>query len=206
MNENSTPVPRPKNWLLLKAREWHIWLGVAVSLFAVLICATGIYLNNEKLFVGGEHGMQKLPIQKGLSTVTDLDAIPVSFAQALARARKEVGEAPIEHIQLKYEKEGLAYKIKLGEGWDLFIDAKSGALTEKKGYRTKSEGSAGMTHGVNWGKVMKDLHTGKIGGFIGHRVADFTSLVLILLTVTGVYLWALPKWRRWKARGQRSTP
>jgi uncharacterized iron-regulated membrane protein len=47
----------------------------------------------------------------------------------------------------------------------------------------------------NWGKWIKDLHTGKVGGLTGKLVVDFTSGSILLLTLTGLYLWVWPRVR-----------
>ncbi|MBI2227656.1 MAG: PepSY domain-containing protein [Deltaproteobacteria bacterium] len=211
------PKPRPKNWLLIKFREWHIWLGVALSLFIVIVCVTGIYLNHEwlKLFKAEPHSKpvtvashKPEPAEAGLlTTSTDFMTQPISFAQALARAREIWGDVPIRHVHLNDERGTLIYKIKAqGEDREVFINAVTGALTEKNGYKQNIQDhpQADLKRGVNWNKVMKDLHTGKLGGETGKLLIDFTSLIIVGLTVTGIYLWLVPKWR--KRRAARSGP
>ena len=197
--------PRPRNWLLIKFREWHIWLGVALSLFIIIVCVTGIYLNHEWLkLIKGEAYDKPKPGQSGvLTTSTDLTTHPVSFAAALARARELWGnEVPIQHVHLNAQQEALTYKIKArGQDREITIDAFTGALTEKNGYKqdTQIHPQADIKRGVNWGKVMKDLHTGKLGGEAGKLLIDFTSIIIVGLTVTGIYLWVVPKWRKRRA-------
>jgi len=204
--------PRPKNWLLIKFREWHIWLGVALSLFIVIVCVTGIYLNHEwsTLFTGEPNNkpvaaasLKPKPVEAGLlTTSTDLMTQPISFTQALAQARELWGDVPIKHVHLNDERGTLIYKIKAqGKDREVFINAVTGALTEKNGYNqnTQVHPQAGIQRGVNWGKVMKDLHTGKFGGEAGKLLIDFTSVIIIGLTVTGIYLWVVPKWRKRRA-------
>ena len=212
-NQKSTQhKPRPKNWLLIKVREWHIWLGVALSLFIVIVCVTGIYLNHEwlKLFKGEPNNkpaaaasLKPKPVEAGLlTTSTDLMTQPISFAQALARARALWGDVRIQHVHLNHERGALIYKIKAqGEDREVIINAVTGALTEKNGYNqnTQAHTEADTKRGINWGKVMKDLHTGKLGGETGKLLIDFTSLIIIGLTVTGIYLWLVPKWRKRRA-------
>lgn len=206
------PKPRPKNWLLIKFREWHIWLGVALSLFIVIVCVTGIYLNHEwlKLFKAEPHSKpvtvashKPEPAEAGLlTTSTDFMTQPISFAQALARAREIWGDVPIRHVHLNDERGTLIYKIKAqGEDREVFINAVTGALTEKNGYKQNIQDhpQADLKRGVNWNKVMKDLHTGKLGGETGKLLIDFTSVIIVGLTVTGIYLWVVPKWRKRRA-------
>ncbi|MBI2883879.1 MAG: PepSY domain-containing protein [Candidatus Methylomirabilis oxyfera] len=206
------PKPRPKNWLIIKFREWHIWLGVALSLFIVIVSVTGIYLNHEwsKLFKGESRNKpmaaaphEPNPVTGGLlATSSDLTTHPLSFAQALARARELWGDVPIQHVHLNDEHGTLIYKIKgHEEDREIQLNASTGALTEKNGYKQNTQAHAGaeMKRGINWGKVMKDLHTGKVGGEAGTLLIDFTSVIIIALTLTGMYLWVVPKWRKRRA-------
>ncbi|MCX7664948.1 MAG: PepSY domain-containing protein [Gemmataceae bacterium] len=53
--------------------------------------------------------------------------------------------------------------------------------------------------GIDWSKAIKDLHTGKIGGDAGKLLIDAVAVLLILLTISGVYLWIVPTLRKRKA-------
>lgn len=214
---------RPKNWLLIKIRQWHSWLGVALSLFILLVCGTGIYLNHKDLFSGKKEepkpaaagGMGKAPAEKEprlsgmLTTGTALASLPVSFDAALARSREHLGDAAIEKIELKDEKGTLVYKIKAGEEREVTVNAQTGTSTLKEKYRKTEmaggkgvDGGASAKKGYDWGKIIKDLHTGKLGGEAGKLFVDATAIVISLLTLSGLYLWAVPKLRKRKAAQQ----
>jgi hypothetical protein len=193
--------PPAKNRMLIKFREWHIWLGIGLSLFIVIICVTGVYLNHDKFFKG-KRAKTKPEGSGTLTTTTDLTAQPISFAQALARARAAWGDIPIKHVHLNDEGGTLVYKIKAhAQDREILVNASTGALLEKNGYQhnTQAHSGAAMKSGINWGKVMKDLHTGQLGGEGGKLLVDFTSVIIIGLTLTGIYLWGVPKWRKRQA-------
>lgn len=59
--------------------------------------------------------------------------------------------------------------------------------------------------GIDWGKAIKDLHTGKIGGDAGKLLIDAVAVLLILLTISGVYLWIVPTLRKRKAAQRNAT-
>lgn len=158
------------------------------------------------------------------TTTTDLSAIPVSMTEALAIAKDRFGDVPLERIELKNDKGSLVYRVKTAGG-ELVIDAGSGAVGSpgkpqvgpRGKEREKPEGeraarpekpapsvmtadeyeekqnAAGKT---DWGKIIKDVHTGKIGGLVGKLTADGTALVLTSLCATGVYLWVVPLLRK----------
>lgn len=193
---------RPKNWLLIKFREWHIWLGVAMSLFILTVCFTGIYLNHKDLFHTDMGAVKKMNGSSGkLTTASHLEMYGVSFVQALAKAKSIWGDIPIEHIQLKDERGMMIYKIKAGEGREIIVDAASGVITEKNDYHEYTRSFPGFEgkKSYNWDKIFIDLHTGKLWGDTGKLVVDLTSIVIIGLTITGIYLWIVPKWRKRQA-------
>jgi hypothetical protein len=192
--------PRNKNWLIITNRRWHTWLGVVMSGFVIVVCLTGIYLNHADLFAGKPQGEHKL--SGALSTSTALASVPVGFEGALLRARERWGDAPIEKIELKDEQGRLVYKLKAGEGRDLEVDATSGAVAVKDNYAKSYYGAGGerLSAGYDWKKVFNDLHTGKIFGGPGKLLVDFTSVVLVVLTISGIHLWAVPKLRKREQR------
>lgn len=57
---------------------------------------------------------------------------------------------------------------------------------------------------MDWGKAIKDLHTGKIGGDAGKLLVDFVAVILIVLTVSGLYLWIVPTLRKRRSARQRA--
>lgn len=58
--------------------------------------------------------------------------------------------------------------------------------------------------GTDWGKAIKDLHTGKIGGDAGKLLIDLVAAGLVFLTFTGIYLWAVPALRKRRSARQRA--
>ena len=180
-------VPRSnKNWLLIKFRQWHSWGGVFLSFFILLVATTGIILNHKDLFL---HQGKKEKAASGLLTsTTDLATVPVSFARALELAKGHFGDVPLEKIELKDEQGHLIYKVIKGEGEELRIDARTADMSTKYGMSLSKTGKTTL----NWGKIIDDLHTGKILGLFGKLTVDFTSGVIIALTLTGIYLWGVP--------------
>ena len=53
-----------------------------------------------------------------------------------------------------------------------------------------SDGKPGRR--FDWGRLLLNLHTGKIGGEAGKIVMSLAALTLLFLTASGVYLWAKP--------------
>jgi hypothetical protein len=49
---------------------------------------------------------------------------------------------------------------------------------------------------MDWGKAIKDLHTGKIAGDAGKLLVDIVAGFIIPLTLSGLYLWVVPTLRK----------
>ena len=245
---------KSKNWLLVKFRQYHTWLGVGLSLFIIVICLTGIYLNHKPLFnslfgkyekehhdedkmkrpsrdkkhgdktkapklaaaaldsnlelpphpatmavslvsVGRAPEAQPLRQPLDLKTSTRLDTYPVDFDRALSLARQhwQDDQLALERIELRSEDGVMVYKIKDLDEREVIINAESGQLSEKKPNN-------------DWGKTLKDLHTGKIGGTTGKLLVDFTSIVMLFLTASGIYLWLAPLLRKRNKADKPSDP
>jgi len=57
---------------------------------------------------------------------------------------------------------------------------------------------------TDWGKILMDLHAGKIGGEIGKAIMSAVALLLLLLTVSGVYVWLKPSLIRRRNRQEET--
>lgn len=209
-----SPPPRPKNWLLMKFREWHIQAGVVVALFLLSVGATGIYLNHKKQFNGwlGLEAKPAGPMAKPEKpapsdsgpalTAATLATLPVTFPRALELVRARWGEEPLERLELKAEHGELLYKAKALHGGELWIDAHTAAIVVKPRF-TKlgpKDRDGKRAESFDWGKFALDLHTGKIFGEAGKLLMSAVSFVMLTLTLSGLYLWAVPKWRKWRAK------
>ncbi len=216
-NLSSRPSPKPKNWLLARLRQWHLWGGLIAGIFIIIVGATGIVLNYKKpVFsaLGLERDAREMKMADGDSTKTDkarkpgnpdkssgrftttagFAAAAVSMDQALALARENLGEVALERIELRDEHSTLLYKIKSRGGEELQINAMTGAHFIKGEYEKVKATPAGevTARTTDWGRIMLDLHTGKIGGEVGKAIMTVAAVILLTLTVSGVYMWLKP--------------
>lgn len=129
-----------------------------------------------------------------LTTSGSLASLTVSLEQAIEIARAELGDVSLEKIELKAERGELIYKFKEKDGDELWVNALTGAHFVKGEYERigKSNADGVPMRQRDWGKILIDLHTGKIGGEIGKAIVSFAALLLLLLTVSGVYMWIRP--------------
>jgi uncharacterized iron-regulated membrane protein len=205
MNAHVASAPKPKNNRLIQFRLWHRWAGLAAALFLLVISLTGMVLNYKKPIFQALGLEPKLPATEGKSAAPasqlapeprhagNVLALPVSFAQALDAARRAWGDAPVERLELKMEQGEWVYKIKRKGGAELWVSAVTGAHFAKSEYEKWRRGPDGApAKSFDWGKLMLDLHTGKIGGPVGVAIMTGVGGLLFFLTLSGVYLWLKP--------------
>jgi len=215
---------RKSTWATV--RDWHLWLGLAVTLFVVTTALTGIYHNHKPFFerlLGsgpGEPAMETMTELEAaraplLTTSDDGEALGRDFARALAVAAERLGaEVPLKKIELNVEHGRREFRIHThdhtGGRRELFWDADTGALSErsKDGYeRTVLQADGTRDVETDWGKLLIDIHTGKIVESAGGRfVIDVTALILVTLAMTGVYLWLSAKLRKRRSKARSRSP
>lgn len=199
------PAPKSKNWLLAKSRHWHTWGGLMAGLFLLIVGTSGIVLNYkqpifsalglEKKFPKPEKSKDDAKVATlGFSTGSGLAAVPVSLERALEIARAEWGNVPLERIELKADRGEMIYRLKKKGGEELWVNAITGSHFAKAEYeRIGKAGADGMPmRQTDWGKILLDLHTGKIGGAVGKAIMSVAAALLLLLTLSGVYMWLKP--------------
>ena len=197
--------PKPKYWLLAKSRQWHAWGGLIAGVFLLVVGVSGIVLNYKQPVFSALGLEKKIPRQDNakpeakqpkidFSTAGGFAALPVGMDQALEIARVEWGNVPLERIELKHERGEMLYKFKQKNGAELWVNAVTGLhLTKRQYERIGKAGPDGVVaRSTDWGKILIDLHTGKIGGEAGKAIMSVAALLLILLTVSGIYMWIKP--------------
>jgi len=224
-SNTSKPAPvKAENWMLAKSRQWHLWGGLIAWVFLLIVATTGIVLNYKKpIFTAlglendakemksGRVKSAKAEMQEEksvkLTTANGFAAATVGVGKALALARESWGEVPLERIELKDEHGTLLYKLKSRGGEELQVNAITGAHFIKGEYEKVSQSATGevIARRTDWGKIMLDLHTGKIGGEVGKAIMTVAAGLLLLLTLSGVYMWLKPLLiRRQNARARRA--
>jgi uncharacterized iron-regulated membrane protein len=221
-----SPSPEPGSWRLARFRRWHKWGGVTAALLLLVLGATGIVLNyKQPVFARlgieskrGERDASPLPAGKSpgavkFTTAAGIAGGKIDFAGALAIARAEWGDVPLERVELRSERGSVSYRFRKSGGAELWVDAADGThLTKGEYERIGKAGADGVpTQQTDWGKILIDLHTGRIGGEVGKAVMSCAGLLLLGLTLSGVYLWVKPIFIRFqnaraKASGARVCP
>lgn len=179
--------PKSKRSLAQWMRLWHKWVGVAGVVMLTIFAVTGIYLNHKD-FWNGALGLEKpkKELKSGgksnfaVTTTNALHVAPVTFSTALATARGHWGDVPLDKVELKHEKGAYVYKIETGEPKrSLWLSATTGEVVRNM---DESKG------GYSTAKFLSDLHHLNFG--MGWRLAaDFFAVSLLLLNLTGMWMW-----------------
>jgi uncharacterized iron-regulated membrane protein len=65
---------------------------------------------------------------------------------------------------------------------DAVIDQYTGRVLESRNFLTDSQG-------YRWIRFNRSIHTGDAGGLAGHIVMSLTSLLLVVMVLTGFVIW-----------------
>jgi len=187
-------------------RNLHLWVGLILLIPVSIIALTGVLWNHEKTL--GIKREYKKPKHGPVSPAApvELTAASDSWRQhgaavdaALAAGRAEWGEnASLERIELRNEPGyGLLVKVKAPKEANVTPEEIVWSVAEGRVVERKGDREAGM----DWAKVVHDLHTGKIfsDGF-GFLWSDSGALAILFLGVTGVVLYLIPVFKK---RAQR---
>jgi hypothetical protein len=190
----TTPT-RPSNTAVRLSRKWHEWLGLGTALLLALSALSGIYLNHKDLFTPGQEAIPRQKPAKAPEALATTSTTALDPTKALAQAHALWGNTTLEHVQLKQEGKGLAWRIKGTDGREIHVDATDGKVLYQRGPRAN--------HTLN--KVIHDLHTGEIVSLPGRLFIDAGALGMLILTGTGFYLWWKPRRIKATKAAERAT-
>ncbi|MBI5682346.1 MAG: PepSY domain-containing protein [Deltaproteobacteria bacterium] len=162
-------------------KKFHKYAGISFSILILTISATGILLNHDKVFSskGDRKGMKGLIFEKKGKIDPNLafDSLPVSLEKAVSTALSTGVKDKLEKVEIKNEFGGIVYKVKFADigKTEVIVDANSGEVIYVFGKKPE--------------KIAKDLHTGKFFGEAWMLLSDITGLAMIVLSLTGLYMW-----------------
>ena len=201
----------------LQSRRWHKWGGLMAALFLLVLGTSGIILNYRQPIFSAlgielkrERDASPLPASQSpgevkLTTVNGVSGGKIDFAAALALVRAEWGNALLERVELRAERGSVSYRFRKNGGAEFWVNAADGSHLVKGEYeRIGKPGADGVpSRSTDWGKLLIDLHTGRLGGSVGKAAMSCAAGLLLLLSISGIYMWLKPLLiRRQSRRGQ----
>lgn len=209
-SENLT-APRPPARRRRRRWSWaafhvHLWLGVLSTVALLAIAITGILLNHKRglgLMADVKHQptaalAEALPLERLARTA--LDAAPRKAREAAprdARAPMSPGDtaaslALIDRMDVR-PRDGLV-KVRLRDkaSTEVTIDLASGQV---------------LHVGARGDVFLEKLHSGEaLGGTAYVVLSDIAAITLVVMLITGYWLWLFPKWPRRASRaGEEQT-
>lgn len=169
--------------LLFTSRVWHRQIASVLFIFFFVIALTGLMLGWKSLFTKTIFENHQVTPEKNMSKWLPLDALEKKAAIALADQLHE----PVSSAD--------RVDIRPAKGYISFLF--------RKKYYVQVNGATGeaATIELRYGGLIQDIHDGAIadnlfGGHSGAAKTVYTtilSLSLLLLTISGFYLWYKPK-------------
>jgi uncharacterized iron-regulated membrane protein len=154
----------------------HLWVGVLFTVVLLVVSITGILLNHKR-----ELGL--MPDVAHEPTAPLAASLPIAELADRARlaASLSAEEAPVDRMDVRPDK-GFV-KVRFDDpGWtEVTVDLATG--------RAIHVGRRGDV-------FMEQLHSGELLGGKWVLLTDAAAVAIVLLLLSGYWLWLAPRWRR----------
>ena len=161
-------------------RKLHRWVSFPVALFMLVIAVTGLILQLEEL---GEKEQPKPAMQAAAPVRPDVTAL---LTQAVAAADKAKPDFKASKVDVNWADGRPVVTFSEGNGRmvpTIRYDAAAGTAE----YKPAPPKSLHV--------ILIGIHTGKMAGMPGMLLSLTTGLILIILCITGLYVY-VDMWRR----------
>jgi len=171
-------------------RKWHRWIGFPAALFLFYAAVTGLVLSGIEFF--GKDEARREATRQLVSPVTTTSKPQVwgqAVSRALATVAKQVGSAPVDSVSVSLKGEPpivtvVTGKPSGGEDRKFVENASTGELIKVEAYEDKP--------------FLNRVHSGEAFGDGGLVLSMAWAAVLVLLTVTGLFIYFILRPRRRK--------
>lgn len=171
-------------------RKIHRWVSLPASLFLLVVATTGVLLQGTQLFGGDEAEREKqaaaVSSQTLARTPADVAAtIDRALAAVVAATGKNAADVRLNGVDLQFRAVPPRVVVHAAtggsEGERFTVDASSGAILARE-----ADGES----------LLLRIHTGEIFGDAGVFMGLLWGTAMVVLTVTGVWLY----WKMYRAR------
>jgi uncharacterized iron-regulated membrane protein len=152
----------------------HLWLGIMLSGMLLLLSISGILLNHKQ-------ALGLMPDVRQDAQASFAEALPMAELVALAdRAAPEAAAEGVDRLDVRPRRGIMKVRYRDRVVTEVTVDIHSGAVLE-----------VGERNDV----FLEKLHTGEIFGDSWVLLSDAAALALILLVISGYWLWLFPRTR-----------
>lgn len=174
--------------------DLHHVVGAGAAAFLLIAAVTGVLIGfpfGERLIYSATASTSPRPLPPPRST-PDGARTPLSIDDAIAIARAALPGASATGYSMPRQPTGVFVislrvpaETSLAVHSSVAIDQYSGAVLQKRDFRTDSSG-------YYWIRFNRSLHTGDIWGTATHVLVAAVSLLLVVMVLTGLAIW----WRK----------
>jgi len=169
----------------------HAWVAILVLPWVLLIGLTGFYMNHARL------------ISKFIEPAAYDESLFEAWPNSVETTRESAlvlaesiwpGEEVTKLVSKSYHTRP-SYIMELPSG-QVIVSRATGHYFVKYGFTRETYAPDGtlLNSKKYWGSIFKTLHArGWLGSRFGTWIADITSLSLVFFSLTGVFLWWLPR-------------
>ena len=173
-------------------RQYHRWVSLMAALFLLVVATTGVILQVQKLTGddadAAEHGDKDQA--QALTTAMPSPTYAALIRRTLDTARARVPNSPITSVSLKGEGEEIQGLVTLpgDPPRQITVDARTGRLLRDERHETES--------------IFLRIHSGAILGEPGVVLGVLWGSALVILSITGAWVYLDMYRRRRKASGK----
>src|SRR6266581_4674702 len=183
----------PRLLLLRLLRRWHARIGFAAMLFFLILVVTGLALNHgqslglDDIFVVASDAALYVYRENGeLIEKLGPGALPGSPVRAIGSSGRAIVLRAASGIFASADALSWRPVPQLSVRWSAPAEL---SISERRAY-----GEA-LAPGVSVEQLLLDLHSGRFAGRHGPLVVDLLALLLAILSVTGAWLFLVPRMR-----------
>jgi hypothetical protein len=152
----------------------HLWLGVITTGIVIVLAISGILLNHKR-------PLGLMPDVAHEPSAAFEDALPMAELVRLAGiAAPDAAAAGIDRLDVRPRDGIMKVRFRDDSVTEVTIDINDGRILH-----------TGLRNDV----FLEKLHSGEIFGANWVLLSDFAAVVLVLLVVTGYWLWLFPRSR-----------
>lgn len=168
-------------------RKWHRWIGLGAVVFLLSVGITGVILQFQQFFGADEAAREKLAsLTSAYSVSSGLGDFVPKLAKAQASVALQAGDAKLDNVemQLKGEHPTFIFHTSGKANRKYVVNADTAAIEKSDDDERES--------------FLLRLHTGEVFGDGGVVLGMFWGTALLVLCVTGLYLY----WQMYSARAR----
>ena len=177
--ERPTALPprvRASGQLMQRAMFYaHLWVGVLFTVVLLVVAVTGIVLNHKR-------ALGLMPDVSHEPTAPLAAALPIAELADRARAAASLAaDVAVDRMDVRPDNGYVKVRFDDPQWTEVTVDLASGTA---------------LHVGERGDVFMEQLHSGELLGGNWVLLTDAAAVALVLLLVSGYWLWLAPRWRR----------